>query len=371
MTDLRSASADDRFMGMACRLALRGKGKTRPNPLVGSVLVKDGRIIGKGYHRKPGTPHAEVIAIRNAQEDPRDSTLYVNLEPCAHFGRTPPCVDLILAKAIGRVVIGTKDPNPKVNGRSIRILQDAGIEVTCGVLEPVCRRLNEVFFKYIETGTPFVTLKAAMSLDGKIASYTGASKWISGEASRRRAHRFRAEVDAILVGIGTVLRDDPVLTVRGIRGASSPLRVVMDSLLRIPLDAKVLAPGARTLVATTDEAPPDKVSLLRQRGVEIEMFPAGPNGRVPLGSLLRRLAEREVQHLLIEGGSRIHTTALEEKQADKLMLFIAPLLLGGEGAPGFFGGRGFESPDQAHPVRDLSIRRSGPDILVEGYLKRD
>ncbi|MEW6440918.1 MAG: bifunctional diaminohydroxyphosphoribosylaminopyrimidine deaminase/5-amino-6-(5-phosphoribosylamino)uracil reductase RibD [bacterium] len=365
---LSSGSDDERLMALACRLALRGKGKTRPNPLVGAVLVKDGGLIGTGYHKGPGLPHAEVIAIRNATERPEGSTLYVNLEPCAHFGRTPPCVDLILASSIRRVVIGTLDPNPKVNGKSMGMLRDHGVEVTCGVREAACRRLNEVFFKFIETSSPFVTLKAAVSLDGKIASWSGRSKWISCEASRKRVHRLRSEADAILVGIGTVLQDDPALTVRGVPGRAKPLRVVLDSRLRIPLEARVLGPEAPTLVATTEQAPAEKVRLLRDRGIGVEVFAPDRKGRVPLAALLSRLGQREVQHLLIEGGGEVHTAALEEKVADKLMLFVAPLLLGGREAPSFFSGQGADDPARAYAVREMRALKSDRDILLEGYL---
>lgn len=371
MSDLRpQTSADDaRFMAMALKLALRGKGRTRPNPLVGCVLVQQGRVIGTGFHRKPGTPHAEVLAIESAQEDVRGSTLYVNLEPCAHYGRTPPCLDLILERRIGRVVVGTVDPNPLVNGRSIRALRAKGIDVTVGVLEAACRKINEVFFKSVQTGKPFVTLKAGVSLDGKIAAFTGLSKWITCEVSRKKAHRLRSEVDAILVGIGTVLQDNPLLTCRGIRGASQPLRVVLDSALRIPLDAAVLRPGAETLVATTDRAQADKVAALRARGVQVELFSPDRTGRVPLGDLLRRLAKREIQHVLVEGGRDVFTTVLEEGEGDRLLLFVAPILLGGKDAPGILAGRGAESPQEATRVFDVRCRRSGQDLLLECRLK--
>ncbi len=372
MPDPRSPSSEEdaRFMAMALKLALRGKGRTRPNPLVGCVLVREGRVIGSGFHRRPGSPHAEVVAIESAREDVRGSTLYVNLEPCAHYGRTPPCLDLILERRIGRVVVGTVDPNPLVNGLSIRTLRAKGVQVTVGVLEAACRRMNEVFLKFVQTGKPFVTLKAGVSLDGKIAAYTGRSRWITCETSRRSVHRLRSEVDAILVGIGTVLRDNPLLTARGIRGARQPLRVVLDSELRIPLDAAVLGPEAETLVATTERAPADKVAALRARGAQVEVLPPDRAGRVPLGGLLRRLAEREIQHVLIEGGSGVFTTALEEAEGDRLLLFVAPILLGGEKAPGILGGRGAESPQEALRVHDLRCRRSGQDVLLECRLKR-
>ncbi len=364
---MRSGSDDERYMRMACRLARRGEGKTRPNPMVGAVLVKRGRIIGTGYHRKSGSPHAEVLAIQKATEKPENSSLYVNLEPCAHYGQTPPCVDLILEKGIKRVVIGTRDPNPVVNGKSIRVLRKHGIEVTCGVLKEECSRLNEVFFKFMKTGRPFVTLKAALSLDGKIACHTGESKWISSAASRKKVHRLRGLVDAILVGIGTVQKDDPRLTVRGIPGAQNPLRVILDSRLQIPYTARVLKQEAPTLVATTNRAPKKKVERLREMGVVVERIPSDRKGRVSLTPLLEHLGERRIQHLLIEGGSGVYTSAWEERIVDKVLLFVAPLLLGGHDSPGIFGGRGLDDPKHGFAVNDLRIRRSDRDLLLEGY----
>jgi diaminohydroxyphosphoribosylaminopyrimidine deaminase/5-amino-6-(5-phosphoribosylamino)uracil reductase len=361
------AETDETFMNLACKLAARGRGKTTPNPMVGAVLVRRGKIFGTGYHKKAGSPHAEVVAIQGAGANPKGATLYVNLEPCSHHGRTPPCVDLILAKKIGRVVIGTKDTNPQVSGRSISILRRKGVQVTCGVLEEKCRRLNETFFKSVETGKPFVTLKAALTLDGKIASSSGRSQWISCPTSRRKVHRLRALVDGIVVGIGTVIQDDPRLTVRGIPGSRNPCRVVMDSRLRIPTTARVLKAGAETLVATTRRAPKNKIRELERMGVEVEVFSPDRRGRVPLGSLLRRLGKRGMQHVLLEGGSGLYTSAIEEDEVDKLLLFLAPLLLGGEEAPGLFGGTGFPSPAEGRMVQGLEWKRSGRDIVLEAY----
>jgi diaminohydroxyphosphoribosylaminopyrimidine deaminase / 5-amino-6-(5-phosphoribosylamino)uracil reductase len=361
-----SASQDEHFMSMACRLALRGMGKTRPNPMVGAVLVRDGEVIGTGYHKKCGGPHAEVVAIQNATRNPSGSTLYVNLEPCSHYGNTPPCVDLILDKKIATVVMGTVDPNPRVNGRSIRRLAENGVNVICGVLEKECLNLNEVFFRFMRSRRPFVTLKAAMSLDGKVACSTGVSQWISCPASREKVHRLRSRVDAVLVGVGTVLSDDPLLTVRGIPGALNPLRVVVDSRLRIPEHAKVLGPEAPTLIATTCKAPQDKIESLRQRGILVEQFSVEEQGRVSLPSLLKGLGKRRVQHLVIEGGSRLFTSVVEQRSVDKFLFFIAPVLLGGASAPSLFGGKGFPSPDAGASLEIVRIRRSDRDILVEG-----
>ncbi len=360
---------DETFMDLACRLALRGRGRTAPNPMVGAVLVRNGKVVSTGYHRKPGAPHAEVVAIEGAKGGLQDTTLYINLEPCAHYGRTPPCVDLILDRKIRRVVIGTRDTNPLVSGRSIATLRRRGIQVTCGVLEKRCRRLNEAFFKSVETNKPFVTLKAALTLDGKIAASTGQSQWISSPASREKVHRLRNQVGAILVGIGTVLQDDPQLTVRGIGAAAGPCRVVMDSRLRVPLTARILEPEAETLIATTPRASKRKIRALEDRGVAVEVLAPDRSGRVPLGALLRRLARRGIQHVLLEGGSGIYTTALKAKEVDKLLLFVAPLLLGGREAPTLFDGEGYGSPRKGLPVFDLRWRRSDRDLMLEAYCR--
>jgi diaminohydroxyphosphoribosylaminopyrimidine deaminase/5-amino-6-(5-phosphoribosylamino)uracil reductase len=335
--------------------------------MVGAVLVRNGRAFSAGYHKRPGTPHAEVVAIESAPEDVAGATLYVNLEPCAHYGRTPPCVDLIIARRIRRVVVGTKDTNPLVNGRSLEAMRRKGIDVTCGVLEERCRRLNETFFKSVETDKPFVTLKAALTLDGKIASRSGRSRWISCPASRQKVHRMRSRVDAVLVGLGTVLQDDPQLTVRGIRGGRNPCRVVMDSMLRIPMTARVLEPEAETLLATTDRASKRRILQLERRGIRVEVFRPDRSGRVPVGRLLRRLAEEGNQHVLVEGGAGIFTAFLSAGEVDKLLLFVAPLLLGGKEAPGLFEGAGFASPQGALRVRELHWRQSDRDLLLEAY----
>ena len=362
-------STDEKYMALACRLARRGEGKTSPNPMVGAVLIKAGKVIGMGYHKKPGAPHAEIAAFRNADTLLKGATLYVNLEPCAHYGKTPPCVDSIIAEKIKRVVIGAKDPNPLVKGKSIRLLKKQGVEVTCGILEEKCRRLNEAFYKSMETGKPLVTLKAATSLDGKIACYTGRSQWISCSVSRKKGHRYRSRVDAILVGIGTVLKDDPQLTVRGIAGARNPLRVIMDSRLRIPLTARILRPEAPTLLVTTPAAPQKKIDRLAQMGVAVKIFKPNQKGRIPFTPLLRHLGKSETQHLLIEGGAGIYLSAFEEGIVDKCLFFIAPLLLGGQSAPMLLGGQGVKTPQQGYTFSDFNVSKSGRDMVLEGYLK--
>jgi diaminohydroxyphosphoribosylaminopyrimidine deaminase/5-amino-6-(5-phosphoribosylamino)uracil reductase len=333
-------------------------------------VVRDGKIAGCGFHRRAGTPHAEVHALRDAGEQARGATLYVNLEPCCHHGRTGPCTEAVIQAGIARVVVAMADPNPLVAGKGIRALQDAGIEVTLGVLEDEARELNEVFIKYITTGLPFVVAKAAVSLDGKIATRTGRSKWITGEAARAYGHRLRDWYDAIMVGIGTVLADDPSLTTRLPGGGGrDPVRVIVDSQARTPLKARVLTQpsGAATLIATTAGASPARVELLRQAGAKVLVAGAGP--RVDLAGLLKILVQEGITSVLIEGGAAIHGSALAERIVDKAAWFIAPIIIGGRDAPGAVGGEGVNDPSEAAELERLKISRLGPDICVEGYLK--
>jgi len=338
--------------------------------MVGACVVRDGKIAGCGFHRRAGTPHAEVHALRDAGEQARGATLYVNLEPCCHHGRTGPCTEAVIQAGIARVVVAMADPNPLVAGKGIRALQDAGIEVTLGVLEDEARELNEVFIKYITTGLPFVVAKAAVSLDGKIATRTGRSKWITGEAARAYGHRLRDWYDAIMVGIGTVLADDPSLTTRLPGGGGrDPVRVIVDSQARTPLKARVLTQpsGAATLIATTAGASPARVELLRQAGAKVLVAGAGP--RVDLAGLLKILVQEGITSVLIEGGAAIHGSALAERIVDKAAWFIAPIIIGGRDAPGAVGGEGVNDPSEAAELERLKISRLGPDICVEGYLK--
>jgi diaminohydroxyphosphoribosylaminopyrimidine deaminase/5-amino-6-(5-phosphoribosylamino)uracil reductase len=357
-------------MKTALELAARARGRTSPNPMVGACVVRDGKIAGCGFHRRAGTPHAEVHALRDAGEQARGATLYVNLEPCCHHGRTGPCTEAVIQAGIARVVVAMADPNPLVASKGIRALQDAGIEVTLGVLEDEARELNEVFIKYITTGLPFVVAKAAVSLDGKIATRTGRSKWITGEAARAYGHRLRDWYDAIMVGIGTVLADDPSLTTRLPGGGGrDPVRVIVDSQARTPLKARVLTQpsGAATLIATTAGASPARVELLRQAGAKVLVAGAGP--RVDLAGLLKILVQEGITSVLIEGGAAIHGSALAERIVDKAAWFIAPIIIGGRDAPGAVGGEGVNDPSEAAELERLKISRLGPDICVEGYLK--
>lgn len=360
---------DERFMWAALDLARRGRGATNPNPMVGAVVVRDGKIVGTGYHQAAGAAHAEVKALRKAGGEARGAALYVNLEPCAHQGRTPPCVDAIIRAGIGKVVAAMEDPNPLVAGRGFQKLEQAGIRVKRGVLQDKALRLNEVYVKFITTGCPFVIVKTAVTADGKTATRTGRSRWISGEKARAFVHRLRHNSDAIAVGIETVLRDDPRLTARLEGGGGrDPLRVIVDSRARLPLDAHVIGPASRAavLLATTAAAPPDKLRLLKEKGVEIMTLP-DREGRVDLAALLHKLGERGICQLLVEGGGNLNYSLLELGLVDKLMLFIAPLIVGGRESPTSFEGGGVAELDRAWRLEDLEIKQYDGDLLMIGY----
>jgi diaminohydroxyphosphoribosylaminopyrimidine deaminase/5-amino-6-(5-phosphoribosylamino)uracil reductase len=358
-------------MQMALELAEKGRGAVAPNPMVGAIIVKDGRIIGAGYHEKFGEGHAEVNAIRSATEDVAGATIYVTLEPCSHYGKTPPCSDKIIEKKIGRVVIAALDPNPLVSGRGVKKLQAAGIEVVTGILAEESSRLNEIFMKYIVAKEPFVVMKAAMSLDGKIATRTGESQWITGPAARERVHQLRSALSGIMVGVQTVITDDPQLTSR-IPGGKNPLRIIVDSTLLIPLEAKVLQNQelAKTIIATTERADRNKAALLEAAGIELLTVPA-KDGRTDLKVLMRALGERGIDSILLEGGATLNFSALQANIVDKVQVYIAPKLIGGETAKTPVGGEGIEKLSQAFGVLDLKASSVGEDILLEGYLAKN
>ena len=455
---------DATYMKLALRLAAKGAGWVSPNPMVGAVVVKDGKIVGRGYHRRAGAPHAEVEALRRAGEAAKEADLYVTLEPCNHQGRTPPCTRAILTAGVGRVVLATRDPNSLVAGNGAAFLAANGVEVSSGLLAAEARLLNEAWFKWVETGLPFVIAKAACSLDGKIATTAGESQWLTGEAARAFGHRLRHECDAILVGIETILADDPQLTVRSARkkaigrggkgqqalsrnGPSAhflhnsvsqrltpppipyayggtgvppvqsegepfknvaqpppavlsesqlseftenrkpktenrlfkdPIRIVLDSRLRIPLTARLLHLNspAPTWVACTTAAPTDKIKALKDLGAEVLVLPAagqnesGPGGgRVALKPLLELLGRRQVQSVLVEGGAQVLGAFFEAKLVDKFYFFYAPLFLGGKEAPGVLAGPGIARLQDAPQARDFTIRRLGADLLIFGYLQ--
>ncbi|MDI6632192.1 MAG: bifunctional diaminohydroxyphosphoribosylaminopyrimidine deaminase/5-amino-6-(5-phosphoribosylamino)uracil reductase RibD [Bacillota bacterium] len=358
---------DESFIRRTLELAARARGLTSPNPLVGAVVVRDGRVVGEGYHRRAGLPHAEIEALQAAGEAARGATLYVNLEPCCHTGRTGPCTEAIIAAGVKRVVAAMVDPNPLVAGKGIARLREAGIDVAVGVMEDEARRLNEAFIKYVTARRPFVILKTAMSLDGKIATVTGESRWITGEAAREYVHQLRNTCDAVLVGIGTVLKDDPSLTTRLPEGGRDPVRVILDSSARLPLAARVLNQDseAPTLVATTEVAPAERLAALRQAGAEVLVCGRGP--QVNLDLLLAELAAREIVSVLVEGGSTVNASFLLQGLVDKVVWFIAPRIIGGREALGPVGGSGIRHLARAIRLTETVVKQLGADLCVEGY----
>ncbi len=356
------------FMRRALELAVQGAGNVSPNPMVGSVIVYNGEIIGEGYHKKFGGPHAEVNAIESVSDEHklRHATLYVTLEPCAHFGKTPPCSDLLVQKGISRVVIGCRDPNVEVAGKGIAKLHAAGILVTEGVLEAECLKCNEAFIKSHTKGLPFVTIKLAQTLDGKIATSLGASHWITGEEARSEVHRFRSIYDAVLVGEATVRADDSQLTVRYCAGRN-PLRVVLDRRLSLPLDAKIFDIAAPTIVfASSSWERLPKVELLRNRGVTV-LFVNEHAGELDLRSVLAELHKQNVLSVMVEGGSRLSASFVRARLVDKITMFIAPKLFGSD-AVSSFAPLGISMPDQAVNLRFEPPQFFGNDVLLEAYI---
>jgi len=353
-------------MREAVRLARRGIGRTSPNPPVGAVVVARGRIIGRGYHRRAGEPHAEIEALAAAGDGARGATLYVTLEPCNHHGRTPPCTAAVIRAGVRRVVIGARDPNPHVTGQGVETLRRDGIAVNVGLEEAACAALVVPFAKFVRTGLPHVTLKLAASLDGRIATRTGASRWVTGEAARRYVHRLRDQVDAVMVGASTVIADNPSLTCR-LRGGRDPLRVVVDGRLRIPLDCQVLtnaaAPG--TVVATVNSKA-RMIGTLRQRGATVLVLP-GRGGTLSVRRLLARLGRRGIMSVLIEGGATLAAAALREGVVDRLLCFYAPKLIGADGRA-MVGPLDVRTLDQSLTVRAMRVARIGEDILVTAEL---
>jgi len=358
---------DEELMAQALELAASADYRTSPNPMVGAVVVRDGAVIGSGAHLRAGEAHAEVLALQAAGDAARGADLYVTQEPCSHHGRTPPCVDAVIAAGVRRVVVGMQDPNPKVDGRGIAALRKAGITVVTDVLADRVRRLNEFFVKHATTGLPFVTAKFAMSLDGRIATHSGESKWITSDQARALVHRLRHMHDAILVGANTVLRDDPNLTTRLPEGGRSPLRVVVDSRLRVPPQARIFQQeSGSVLLATSDRARGDRVREFEKLGVPVAVLPA-VHGRVGLLDLLRHLGGREVISMLIEGGASMHGSAFDQRLVDKVYAFVAPRIIGGIEAPAAVGGHGVDRLDDALSLRDVEVERIGPDIVISGY----
>jgi diaminohydroxyphosphoribosylaminopyrimidine deaminase/5-amino-6-(5-phosphoribosylamino)uracil reductase len=361
---------DEKYMRMALRLAAKARGRTSPNPMVGAVVVKNGRVIGRGYHHRAGEPHAEAIALAKAGRAASGATLYVTLEPCSHTKkRTPPCCPLVIRSGVKRVVVAMVDPNPRVSGKGIKTLRKAGIDVATGVMAGEAGRLNEAFVKHITSGLPFVTLKIAQTLDGKIATATGESQWITGMKAREEGHRLRDSNDAIIVGINTVLKDDPTLTAR-IPNGRDPVRVVVDSSLRIPLHAKVLTQrsSARTVVATLTSAPKAKVLKLKRAGAEVILLKSS-GGRVDLRDLIKKLGAMDLMSVLIEGGAEINASAVKAGIVDKVVMFLAPMIMSGTNSLCSVGGVSPAKLSGAVKLFGITSRFVGHDLMVEGYTR--
>lgn len=362
---------DTEYMELALDLAASAKGRTNPNPLVGAVIVKDGVIVGTGLHRKAGEPHAEVHAFNMAGQHAEGATLYVTLEPCSHFGKTPPCANLVKESKVSRVVVAMQDPNPEVAGRGIRLLREAGIEVEVGVLEQQARKLNERFIHNMLTAKPFVISKYAMTLDGKLATHTGHSKWITGEAARHEVHKLRNEVDAILVGIGTVLADNPSLTTRLPEGGGkNPIRIVLDRELRVPLDATVVQTDtAKTIIVTTDDANTEKIVALQNQGVTL-IFVSKNEFGLDINEMLDKLYILGITDVLVEGGGKVNASFLRAGLIDKYFIYIAPKLLGGRNSLTPVTGADVENMSDAIDVEFDGVIQIGADLCVTAYPKR-
>jgi len=372
-------TADELFMTQALELARQGVGLASPNPCVGAIVVDErGRIVGRGVHHYAKRKHAEVLALEEAGPLARGNTLYLNLEPCCHTGRTGPCTEAILAAGVGRLVAAMRDPNPLVGGKGFEQLRRAGVDVSEGVLELEARKLNEAFAHFIRTGKPFVTLKSAMTLDGKIAGAPlnpaagkGSTTYITGASALRQVHRLRHASDAILAGIGTVIADDPMLTDRSELPRRRPLlRVILDSHLRISVDSRIVASAADDLIVFCVDAADEKKDALESCGVRVERLPAGPEKRFPdLQCVLDRLGKMQITSLLVEGGATVNWAFLKAGAVDKVWFFYAPKILGGSASVGLASGEGFGTVADAAQLRDVSLHRYGEDFAVEGYLR--
>jgi len=362
-----SQSDKEKYMQMAIDLANQGKGFVNPNPLVGAVIVKDGRIIGIGYHERFGEGHAEVNAFKNATEDVEGADMYVTLEPCSHYGKTPPCALKIIDKKIKRVFVSQLDPNPLVNSKGMKLLKDAGIEVETGILEKETKTQNEIFLKYIQTKKPFVAIKYAMTLDGKLATTTRDSKWITNEKSRAFVHEIRNQYMAIMTGVNTIIADDPKLNTRRNKPSRNPIRIILDPDLIIPLNSYVVqsAKEQPTWIVTSKNHQNDKFKQLETLGVKLMTRSANPD--IDLNELMTYLGDQKIDSILIEGGSYLHAKAIESKIADKAFVFISPKIIGGSKALTPVGGEGVQLMKDAHLLHHTSIHTFDEDILIEGY----
>jgi len=356
------------FMKIALKEALKARGKTSPNPMVGAVVVKNGRIIAKGFHKKAGLPHAEIIALDKAGSLAKGSTLYVTLEPCAHFGRTPPCVDRIIKSGVKEVVVGMIDPNPINNGKGIKILEQHNIKVKVGLLEDELRRLNEVFIKYITRKMPFVTVKAAQSLDGKIATRTGDSKWITSDVSRGHAHRLRSQYDAIMVGVNTVLRDNPKLDAWF--SDRHPVKIVVDSQLSTHSDANIFSGKSKVIIATLPISPGQETENMQILANHAKILDVKQKaGQINLKNMMKKLAHEGITNILVEGGGMLIGSLFDDGLVDKIMFFTSPKIIGGKDATSSVMGEGISRMDKVIKVKDIRLKKLGEDILIEGYIK--
>lgn len=363
---MTSIKKDIAYLKLALRLAKKGLGRTFPNPMVGAVLVKNGKIVGRGYHRKAGLPHAEIEAFRMARKRARGATLYINLEPCNHWGRTPPCVPKIVEAKVARVVCCSLDPNRKVCGKGILALRRAGMKVSVGGLSSEAEELNEGFFKYHRTGRPFIAIKFASSLDGKIATRSGDSRWITNEQARKYSRSLRRNYQAILVGINTVLHDDPHLGVR-ISGVPDPLRIILDGALKIPLRSKVLR-DKNVLIFTTRRANQKKCKKLINEDIQVVMC---PSNSISLPFVMRELVRRETVSVFVEGGGAVLGSFVDAKLVDKVYAFYAPILIGGETAVSSVSGKGAESVRESLRLKNTVLKKFGDNVLISGYADKN
>lgn len=364
-------SYDEKYMRLAMQLAGNAIGRTSPNPLVGAVIVKDNRVVGCGWHRKAGTPHAEVHALNQAGELAQGADVYVTLEPCAHYGKTPPCSKALVEAKVKNVYGGLLDLNPKVAGKGFKILEDAGIHVEYGFLQDELRKQNEVFFKWIEHKKPFIVLKAAMTLDGKIATATGQSKWITNETSRAYGYKLRDIYDGIMVGINTVIEDNPMLTAR-VDGGKNPIRIVVDSSLKIDINANVVQDkSAKTIIATTDKADKDKILKLQAQDVDVIVVDKDKNDKVDIEKLLDILGQQNICSILVEGGATLSGSFVAKKLVDKVYFFIAPKIIGGKEAKTPVAGTGILNLQEALALKDIQIEKLEEDVLIIGRVDKD
>ncbi len=359
----------EKYMKKAIQLAQLGRGHTNPNPMVGAIIVKNNKIIGGGYHQYYGGLHAERDAFANCTEDPSGADLYVTLEPCCHYGKTPPCTDIIIEKNIKRVFVGSDDPNPLVAGKGIEKLKQNGIEVYTGILKSQCDKLNTIFFHYIKTKTPYVVMKYAMTADGKIATYTGDSKWITAEQSRKQVHHIRNAVSGIMVGIGTVLADNPLLNCR-IEGGKNPIRIICDSTLKIPLDSQIVktANEIKTIIAFAQKDEQKQIAL-QKAGIQLLYLPNEQN-KVDLNALMIELGKQKIDSILLEGGATLNECALQCGIVNKLLVYIAPKIFGGSEAKSPVAGKGVAMASKAYNLYLKEIKTIGQDILLEYDVKK-